>query len=206
MEVSPVQTIFSAVTDNIFTIIYLLAIAEVAIISFVIYSIQRHGLRLKDVATNLMKGFSDAPDQDSLQTAHEKIDSALHYLSNKISLDEEASKQIKINVANLSERTLYNRYYMIESASSVMSTLVQVFPLLGILGTILAIAGTAFADGGIDANSLTSAFVLAMDTTILGIGFSVIFMLVESFLAPKIERVICESIEFKNIVTKAHLG
>ncbi|MBC8519315.1 MAG: MotA/TolQ/ExbB proton channel family protein [Gammaproteobacteria bacterium] len=206
MEVSPVQGIFSVVTDNIFTLIYLLAIVEIGIIALIASSLKRHSLRLHDVSSNLLKGFADAPDQDSLQKSHEKIDAALHYLSNKILLDKSAAAIIKENVSRLSERNLYNRYYLIESASSVMSTMVQIFPLLGILGTILAIAGTAFGDGGIDASRLTSAFVLAMDTTILGIGFSVIFMMVESFIAPKVERMINESIDFKNIITRVHLG
>ncbi len=206
MDVSPIQSIFTVVTDHIFELIYLLALVEVAIIAVIITSMRRHSLRLQDVSKNLVKGFSDAPDQDSLQKPHEMIDSALHYLSNKILLDESASEVIKNNVSKLSERNLYNRYYTIESASSVMSTLVQVFPLLGILGTILAIAGTAFEGGGIDASRLTSAFVLAMDTTILGIAFSVIFMLVESLLNPKIERLINESIDFKSIVSRCQLG
>ncbi len=88
-----------------------------------------------------------------------------------------------------------------------MSTLVQVFPLLGILGTILAIAQTAFQSGGqIDVSSLSNAFVLAMDTTILGISFSVIFMVIESTFQPKIERVINESTDYRQIISKIHLS
>ena len=76
------------------------------------------------------------------------------------------------------------------------------FALLGILGTILAIAQTAFQSGGqIDVSSLSNAFVLAMDTTILGITFSIIFMVIESTLQPKIERVINESMDYKRIIT-----
>ncbi len=91
--------------------------------------------------------------------------------------------------------------------ASVMSTLVQVFPLLGILGTILAIAQTAFQSGGqIDVSSLSNAFVLAMDTTILGITFSILFMIIESTFQPKIERVVNESTEYKRIVASIYLS
>jgi biopolymer transport protein ExbB/TolQ len=87
-----------------------------------------------------------------------------------------------------------------------MSALVQVFTLLGILGTILAIAQTAFQTGGqIDVSSLSNAFVLAMDTTILGIVFSIIFMVIESTFQPKIERVINESAHFKQIISNINL-
>ena len=90
--------------------------------------------------------------------------------------------------------------------TSVMSTLVQIFPLLGILGTILAIAQTAFQSGAqIDVTSLSSAFVLAMDTTILGITFSILFMVIESAFSPKIERVIVESEEYRRILSNIYL-
>jgi len=107
----------------------------------------------------------------------------------------------------VNERPVFGRHYKIEVFASLMSTLVQIFPLLGILGTILAIAETAFQSGGqIDVSSLSNAFVLAMDTTILGITFSILFMLVESALQPKIERVINESHEYRSIISSIYLS
>lgn len=168
---------------------------------------KKHGDILLDVADNLVKGFRDAPDRDSTQSVHEKIQTTLDYIKEKVANDIEIKKDFAKNAVSVSQRPIYNRHYKIEIYASVMSTMVQIFPLLGILGTILAIAQTAFQSGGkIDVSSLSNAFVLAMDTTILGITFSILFMIVESTFQPKIERVINESNEIKKVVASVQLS
>lgn len=207
MDTSVVQNLFTLITDNIFPIIYAFAIIEVYLIFSIFFMIRRHESVLLDVSDNLLRGFADAPDNDSTQNIHDKIQSALDYISNQISKDPSVKKDFAKNATQVAQRPLYGRHYRIEIFASVMSTLVQVFPLLGILGTILAIAQTAFQTGGqIDVSSLSNAFVLAMDTTILGITFSILFMVIESTFQPKIERVINESNAYKQIVSTIQLS
>lgn len=165
-----------------------------------------HEGKLLDVADNLLKGFSDAPDRDSSQKAHEKIQAALQFINNKIASNPVHKLDFRKNAEKINERQFYNRHYKIEIFASVMSTLVQIFPLLGILGTILAIAQTAFAPGAqVDVSALSNAFVLAMDTTILGITFSILFMIIESGVSPKIDRAIVESEEYRRILSNIYL-
>lgn len=200
MDSSLIQSLFSFITNNIFAIIFIFAGVEVFLIIMISLLTKKHETVLSDVCDNLMKGFTDAPDKDSDQTVNERIQSALDFIRRKVIHDPGLKYEFAKNAKNISKRPLYTRHYKIETYTSVMSTLVQVFPLLGILGTILAIAQTA-GGGKVDVSALSNAFVLAMDTTILGIGFSVIFMLAESILWPKVERVIHESSNFKQIVT-----
>jgi biopolymer transport protein ExbB/TolQ len=168
---------------------------------------RNHEKSLLDVSTNLLKGFWDAPDQDSNQTSHEKIETTLDFISQKIYQRSEFIDEFMKNAKKISQRPIHSRHYQIEMHASIISTLVQVFPLLGILGTILAIAQTAFQNGGsVDVSSLSNAFVLAMDTTILGISFSIFFMVIESAFQPRIERVINESIDYKQIISKIQLS
>ena len=167
---------------------------------------KKHEMVLVDVSNNLIKGFKDAPDYDSTQNIHEKIQSTLDFINQKITTDEQFKSEFAKNASTISQRPFYSRHYKIEIFASVISTLVQVFPLLGILGTILAIAQTAFEKGAIDVSSLSSAFVLAMDTTILGITFSIVFMIIESTFGPKIERIITESLNYKQIVTRINMS
>lgn len=207
MDSSLIQSLFNFLTNNIFGIIFLFAAIEVFLVINIFLLMRKHESVLLDVSDNLLKGFSDAPDKDSQQNIHERIEAALDYIYNKINQNPELKADFVRNANSISQRPYYSRHYKIEIYASVMSTLVQVFPLLGILGTILAIAQTAFQSGGqIDVSSLSNAFVLAMDTTILGIGLSVIFMIVESTFQPKIERVINESTDYKQIVSKIHMS
>jgi biopolymer transport protein ExbB len=206
MNAGLIQTVISAITANIFPIIWAFVLVETVLVITIIVLMKRHEGRLVDIADNLIKGFPDAPDKDSTQNVHEKIQAILQFVRNKIVSNFEFKTQFKQNVSKLHERPIYGRHYNIEICASIMSTLVQVFPLLGILGTILAIAQTAVPGAQIDSTALSKAFVLAMDTTILGILFSILFMVIESALHPKIERVISESKEYREILSSLYLS
>jgi len=207
VDASLIQSLFSFMTSNIFNIIFLFAAIEIFLIISIVMMMRKHENILLDVSDNLLKGFVDAPDRDSTQTINERITGALDFISKKIASDGDFKQEFIKNASKVTQRPVYNRHYKIEIFASVMSTMVQIFPLLGILGTILAIAQTAFQSGGqMDVSSLSNAFVLAMDTTILGIVFSIIFMVVESALEPKIERVINESMDFKKIVANINFS
>ena len=185
MDSTLIQTLFNFIMNNIFPIIYGFAVVEIYLVVNIFLMMRKHEMVLLDVSDNLVKGFQDAPDRDSTQSAHEKIEASLEFISNKIAADNSFKDDFIKNAKKISQRPIYSRHYKIEMFASIMSTLVQVFPLLGILGTILAIAQTAFQSGGsVDVSSLSNAFVLAMDTTILGISFSILFMVIESTFQP----------------------
>jgi biopolymer transport protein ExbB/TolQ len=198
-------TLFDFMSEYIYHVIFILAAIEVYLTASVYFMIRRQGTRLSDATENLIKGFHDAPDVDSTLKLTEKVESSLRFITNKIQVDPEAKEVIRANAGKLTERSADNRYFGIEISASIMSTLVQVFPLLGILGTILSIAGTTVGSDTIDSSQLTTAFVLAMNTTILGIGFSILFMVVESIMFPQIERIITDSKNYKDVVTSVYL-
>ena len=202
-----IYSLFNFITNNIFTIIFIFVFAEIYLVIAVHYMLKKHERALSDVVDNLVKGFPDAPDKDSNQHTHEKIQAALQFIRNKIASDSQYKDDFCKNAQKINERPFYGRHYKIETHASIMSTIVQVFPLLGILGTILAIAQTAFQEGSqIDVSSLSNAFVLAMDTTILGISFSILFMMIESGFQSKIERVIHERKEYRKILSNIYLS
>lgn len=200
-----VQSLFNFMTQHIFTIIYLFAIIQIYLVAAIFFMIKKHQTVLSDEVDNLVKGFPDAPDKDSSQHVHEKIQAALQFITNKMSSDPVYKEDFCKNATKINQRPFYGRHYSIETHASIMSTLVQVFPLLGILGTILAIAQTAFGGDQIDVSSLSNAFVLAMDTTILGISLSIVFMVIESTFQSKIDRVIHESHEYRKILSSIYL-
>ena len=168
---------------------------------------KKHEKILSDISLNLLKGFRDAPDKDSTLNVHDNFQRSLDFMKYKVSKDTSMKKAFSDNAKGLGERSQLGQYYKIEVFASLMSTIVQIFPLLGILGTILAIAQTAFQNSGqVDVSSLSNAFVLAMDTTILGIFFSILFMVIESYLSPKIERIINESQDFRRLIADIQLS
>jgi biopolymer transport protein ExbB/TolQ len=202
-----IKNLFTLMTENIFPIIYIFAAIEVYLVITIFILLRKHDKTLIDATDNLLKGFEDAPDKDFQLHAHEKIQNSLQFISHKLKSTPEIKQKLWNNAQKITERPNYNKHYKIEIFASIMSTLVQVFPLLGILGTILAIAQTTLtAEGAINASALSKAFVLAMDTTILGLVFSILFMVIESTFQPKIERVIQESNDYREIVSSVLLN
>ena len=136
MDSSMIQSLFNFITNNIFIIIYLFVAVEIYLVASVFFLMKRHELLLLDVSDNLLKGFKDAPDKDSSQSINERIRSALDFITQKISDNPTVRSEFAKNANLIGQRPVYNRHYKIEIYASIMSTLVQVFPLLGILGTI----------------------------------------------------------------------
>lgn len=201
-----VNTVYNFMDANIYNIMYAFALAELYLIGAIYIKLKNQANRLSDATDNLLKGFNDCPDKDSGLHLHEKIESTLRFITNKIQHDESARLIIRQNAGKLAERSAENRYFGLEMYASVMSTLVQVFPLLGILGTVIAIAKTDMKSGVAAAEQISEAFVMAMETTILGIALSVVFMVIESALHPKIERSIGDSKEYKDVINSVYLS
>ena len=86
MDSSLIQNLFNFMTNNIFYIIYAFAIVEVYLVISIYKMVRDHGKVLVDVADNLLKGFADAPDKDSGQSVHEKIETSLEFISHKLAL------------------------------------------------------------------------------------------------------------------------
>ena len=83
-----VKGFFDLITSNIFLIIYAFALVEVYLSVSVFVMLKKQSLRLNDATDNLIKGFTDAPDKDSALRLHEKIESSLRFITNKIKMDE----------------------------------------------------------------------------------------------------------------------
>ena len=129
MDTSLIQSLFNFLSNNIFAIIYLFAIIEIFLIISIFRMMKMHESILLDVSDNLLKGFKDAPDQDSSQNIHEKIEATIDFIYLKLRKNPELKKDFIDNANSVSQRSYYSRHYKIEIYASIMSTLVQVFPL-----------------------------------------------------------------------------
>ncbi len=83
-------------------------------------------------------------------------------------------KQMSFNVTNV----LYN----------IFLAIVSIFPLLGMLGTVLALLGLDLSTG--DMSGLKQQFFMALDTTALGLVYSIVFKFAHSLVQTKIETAI----------------
>ncbi len=96
-----------------------------------------------------------------------------------------AAKKIEKRIKKKSEHEFKRTmYYFLDIPYTVFVTLISVFPLLGMLGTVIALLGLDLSG---DTESLKANFFMALDTTMWGIIFAVIFKIVNAFFQPFIE-------------------
>lgn len=88
-------------------------------------------------------------------------------------------------------------FHWLNLCYNIFLALVSIFPLLGMLGTVLALLGLDLSSQ--DTSGLQQQFFLALDTTALGLVCSIGFKFAHSFVQTKIETAIAKIDE----ITKA---
>ena len=96
------------------------------------------------------------------------------------------SKQI-IKWKNKSNKDNARLLYRLTSVSlSVFTTLISLFPLLGMLGTVFGLLGLDLATG--DMENIKANFFVALTSTAWGIIFSAFFKFIYSFIADYVDE------------------
>lgn len=90
-------------------------------------------------------------------------------------------KRIKKKSQDEFKRTMY---YFLDIPYTIFITLISIFPLLGMLGTVLALLELDMSG---ETEALKANFFQALDTTMWGIIFAVVFKVINSFFQPFIE-------------------
>lgn len=110
-----------------------------------------------------------------------------------------AAKKIEKRIKKKSEHEFKKTmYYFLDIPYTVFVTLISIFPLLGMLGTVIALLGLDLSG---DTESLKANFFMALDTTMWGIIFAVVFKIVNAFFQPFIEAQIEKA---KNLLEKSY--
>lgn len=80
-------------------------------------------------------------------------------------------------------------YNLLNITYSFFLTIISMFPLLGMLGTVISLIGlgNVFENSGGDINGIQANFFLALTSTAWGILFSVLFKLINAGIQPNIE-------------------
>lgn len=79
--------------------------------------------------------------------------------------------------------------YLLDGTSrfyTLFVTMISIFPLLGMLGTVVGLLGLDLESG--DMSNIKNNFFIALTSTAWGIVFSVIFKLIHAFIADDVEE------------------
>lgn len=108
-------------------------------------------------------------------------------LANPAAEDERRLLRDRVNI--LDERRGYLNALPFETAYNVGRTMVEAYPLAGVLGTILAIgAALAAPEGTASVSQIVSRFGDAIWSTFAGLIAAIVLMFINSLLEPKFSR------------------
>ncbi len=179
-------------TDTMVWIILIAGVAEAMLFVHVRRLSHQQMLRVRDTLVNLSKGLADRPDLNSQQSIEDQCRALTAPILRALGRGGAALEAVQHGLVRQAEKNSLQSTFALESRTNLASAMVQVFPLLGILGTILALNQAAFAGGAqaLEASAVTRAFVVAIDTTILGLLMAVVFMVWEAAIQARVGRVL----------------
>ena len=98
----------------------------------------------------------------------------------------------------------------IRHVQEITRTLIEIFPILGILGTVCAMAGAVGLQQGTDAAAAGAAlgrivelFGIAIHSTVYGIGAGILFMILHALIGPRLDSSVRQAEEYREWITQA---
>ena len=182
--------------DHFYVFILLLAAAHLAGFRYLAWERRRQSRWLADHLENLLQGFSSRADRDPYQTIDEQIDAFLANIQE--ALDDPARdddrRRLYEQIMVKDETKKYLRGSRFETLYNLARTAIEVYPLLGIMGTVLAIGLALNGPAGDLATAATERIVRnfagSIWATLAGIGCGIILLLVNSLIEPAFTRLL----------------
>ena len=186
-------------SDQMVAIILAVAVFETGLFIILYRMASSNTHQLCDSLRNMLRGIKDPPEQDRSRIIHDEIVALLDCAESLRKTSVEDFKRLLSNVRSQDARKIDLKSYRIESWGNVANAIVQAFPLLGIFGTILAIGQSLQGSEG-DVSVIMVAFTNAVNTTILGLVFAIIYMIVDAFFQAKAGRLKNELNKYRDVI------
>jgi biopolymer transport protein ExbB/TolQ len=161
---------------------------------------------------NLTQGFSSRPDRDPDASIDERIDSFLGNIREVLTDPARADDQKKLyeRILAKDESKTYLRSSSFETLYSIARTSIEIYPLLGIMGTVLAIGLALNSSGADDTANLASErivrnFAGSIWATLAGIGCGIILLLVNAALEPAFQRLLEHRWDVRETISAAKI-
>jgi len=175
---------YSTVTIVVFAVLHLLA--------FVVLTGWARADR-KRIAQTLQRFTSGLPHRSQMDFhvhLSDQIDAFLADIGD-VMAEPRSSKnrtQLADRIRILDERRDYLQSLRFETAWNVARTMIEAYPLAGVLGTILAIGSALAADDQASVNVIVTRFGDAIWSTFAGLSAAIVLMLVSSVVEPGFAR------------------
>jgi biopolymer transport protein ExbB/TolQ len=175
-------------------IIGLLVLANVGIWVYLWRTSRTFKKGLSAYLRNLLRPFSRQSDFDPNAPLDEQIDVFLADIRDILQDPRESEAgHLYSRLTAKDESRTYLKLHWFEMCFSIARALIEVYPLLGIVGTVLAIWAGLNASGDADPDKITRIvqnFGQSVRSTAFGLGAAIVFLILNSAVEPGFERLL----------------
>jgi biopolymer transport protein ExbB len=206
----------TALSDNFPWIILGFAAVHAVLFCWLAVAYRQKSRRLGTHLENLVRGFSSRSDIDRNRSIDDDINFFLADLQDVIRNPAKLHEleDLRTRLIYKDEARPYLKTAAFERVYSLSRTLIEIYPLLGILGTVLAIGCglAAQANASPESSSAIDAVVRnfgnSIWSTFMGLLFAVIFMILNAFWEPGFQRLMEHQANVREIImaAKCRLG
>jgi biopolymer transport protein ExbB len=203
--------------DHVYWLILLIAICHLLGFLYLYRERNRQLERLAAHLENLVQGFFSRADRDPYATVDERIDAFITNIREVLS-DPSRVEDRRYLHQQLTAKDETKKYLMgtrFETAYSVARTAIEMYPLLGIMGTVLAIGlalhahvATNDVAGAGTTDLIVRNFAGSIWATLAGIGCGIILLLINALLEPMFQQLLEHRWDVRDVIhaAKTQLG
>lgn len=222
-----------AISDHFYWIIVILSLVHAGGYVALVRARNKRVRQLESHLTNLVGGLSRRSDTDPNHTIDERIDSFIADIREVLQHphSNEEVQRLYERIVSKDELRRYLQGTKFETWYNVARTGIEIYPMLGIIGTVLAIAlglnsrtGGAAADGAEmtpaamvattapasvvappapSAGAIVRNFASSIWATLTGLLCAILFMMVNAYLEPDFTRLIEHRANVRNVISQA---
>jgi biopolymer transport protein ExbB len=201
----------AALSDNFPWIILAFAIVHAGLFSWLAASYRRKTKGLGAHLENLVRGFSSRSDTARNLSIDDDINMFLADLQDVIRNPAKLHEleDLRTRLIYKDEARPYLKTASFERVYSLSRTLIEIYPLLGILGTVLAIGcglasqANAAPESGAAIDAVVRNFGNSIWSTFMGLLFAVIYMILNAFWEPSFLRLMEHQTNVREVITAA---
>ncbi|MGO9114049.1 MAG: MotA/TolQ/ExbB proton channel family protein [Thermoguttaceae bacterium] len=201
----------ATLSDNFPWIILAFAVIHAGLFSWLAIAYQQKTGRLGAHLESLVRGFSSRSDTDRTHSVDDDINVFLADLQDVIRNPAKLHEleDLRTRLIYKDEARPYLKTASFERIYSLSRTLIEIYPLLGILGTVLAIGcglaaqANAAPESGAAIDAVVKNFGNSIWSTFMGLLFAVIYMILNAFWEPSFQRLMENQANVREIITAA---
>ena len=171
----------------------LIALANLLIWAWLIMYSRAEKALLADYLFNAVGLLSRRSDLARHMSIDERINVFMADIRDAVDSGGDNARKMLDRLMTKDEERLYLKTHRFERGYSIARTCIEIFPLLGIIGTVIAIGAGMNAPGANDADKVSRVvqnFGHSVWSTAFGLGAAILFMGINAWYEPDFERLL----------------